>query len=101
VVLRIVVVGALILALGQSRGIPWLDDDACAGEDCSDSSNGLPCPPDCPTCACAPSLPTIPTADLVVIEPIRIARRVDSAPQQQFVCSPDPREIFHIPRPIA
>jgi len=96
-VLRIVVVAVLILAFGQSLGILWLDEDTCEDEDCSDAASGMPCPPDCPTCTCAPS-PIMPVANVVVTEPLRIAHRVELTPREQFVPSPDPREILHVPK---
>jgi hypothetical protein len=90
-------IATLILAFGQGTGVIWLGGDTC-GSDCSDSSDGKQCPPDCPTCACAPSTQTMAATHVLVVNPARAVHRVDFVAREQFVSSPDPGEILHVPK---
>lgn len=96
-VLRILMIAVLLVAFGQASGVIWFGGDTC-DEDCGDVGDGKQCPPDCPTCACAPSARTMPAASIVIVEPARAVHRVDFVAPAQFVPSPDPHEILHVPK---
>jgi hypothetical protein len=98
-VLRILVVITLTFAVAQSRGVLVLGD-YCGDDDCGDLSKS--CPPECPTCTCASApAPTVAAVYATIAPPILTASSVESAYQQVHVPTPDPREILHVPRPIA
>ena len=95
-VLRIVMITVLLLAFGQASGIIWFGDDACTQDDCD--CGGKQCPPNCPTCACAPTARTTAAPKITLISPAREVRPVEFVALAQFVPSPDPSEILHVPR---
>jgi hypothetical protein len=88
----------MLFAFGQASGVIWFGNDTC-GSDCPDDcGDNRPCPPGCPTCACAPSTQTVPAPHINVTEPAREVRRVVYVVPAQFVTSPDPRDILHVPK---
>ena len=92
----------LILSVAQSRGVLLFGDD-CDESDCGDSCDfGKNCPPECPTCTCATaSSPTVPTVYATIAPPILNEASVEHEYEHTLAPSPDPREILHVPRPIA
>ena len=90
-------IALLALAFCRASGVFWFGD-ACT-EDCSDDcGDGKQCPPGCPTCACAPTTQTMPSPAIAVIEPARETHSVVFVAPEQFVTSPDPRDILHVPK---
>jgi hypothetical protein len=98
-VLRILMVVALILAVGQASGAVWFGEDTCTSDDCGDAAAGKDCPPNCPTCACAPMIQSLPATRVVVeLEPIRTECSRGEPTPERFITTPDPREILHVPK---
>lgn len=93
------VLSALYVAffLGQATGI-WsaLAEDAC-NERCPGDTPDGHCPPACQACACC-SLPrTLAPEPTRVIPGVALQRAV-SPPSEATPPSPDPGEIFHVPK---
>lgn len=99
-VVRVVLIVALILAVGQATGALWFGEDACASDDCGDAASGKACPPNCPTCTCVPAVQTLPATRVVVdLEPPRVECAAGAHGREPFIATPEPREILHVPKP--
>jgi len=90
-------IAVLLFAFGQATGVIWLGDTC--GSDCPDDCGDKnPCPPGCPTCACAPTTQAVPSARIAVVTPVRDVQRVTTVAPAQFVPTPDPFDILHVPK---
>jgi hypothetical protein len=97
---RILFALALALFVGRATGIA----SGATGEECSqpcpgDSPDGH-CPPACQFCGCCSLQQTLPARPLVVMPAPAIRRAVCSAPELA-PASPEPGDIFHVPKPLA
>ncbi len=95
--MRILMLAVLVLAFGRASGVFWFGD-ACSDRCADDCADGKQCPPGCPGCACAAAPQTMPAAKFTIATPARAVHSVVFVAPPQFVPSPDPSEILHVPR---
>jgi hypothetical protein len=94
---RFLSLALLALVLTQAMGLAFpAEPDGCS-ESCPGEEQNGQCPPDCDWCACCPGARLLLAAPLT---PPPAPERSEIAPEEPSFSpsTPDPHEIFHVPR---
>jgi hypothetical protein len=95
---RILVTLTFAMFLGQATGTwSFVGERACK-EHCPTEQRGGACLPGCPDCACC-GVGRVVAERPVVPRVVAPASEFVSSSTEDALASPDPEEIFHIPKP--